>query len=43
MDFPGHGLSSHRPPGLHYDSVQYVRDIKYIVDGKCLVLELSVS
>ena len=34
MDFPGHGLSSHRPPGLHYDSVQYVMDIKHMADGK---------
>ncbi|XP_041093716.1 serine hydrolase-like protein [Polyodon spathula] len=27
MDFPGHGLSSHRPPGEHYIFPAYVNDV----------------
>ena len=38
MDFPGHGLSSHRPPGLVYDAYQYVADIKHMVEGEPLYI-----
>ena len=34
IDWPGHGKSSHRPKGVHYDSYQYIADIKYVVDGE---------
>lgn len=38
MDWPGHGRSSHRPDGNYYGTADYVADIKYIADGKCLAL-----
>ena len=31
IDFPGHGRSSHRWPGMGYDHFQYVADVKKIV------------
>ena len=33
LDMPGHGLSSHRPPGVNYHFVDYVTDVKRVVDG----------
>ncbi|XP_023930155.1 serine hydrolase-like protein [Lingula anatina] len=32
LDFPGHGRSSHRPPGLPNQFVEYLFDIKRVVD-----------
>ena len=31
IDFPGHGQSSHRWPGMGYDDFQYVCDVKKVV------------
>ena len=33
MDLPGHGNSSHRPPGVLYTVYEYIADIKYVIDG----------
>ncbi|XP_073324177.1 serine hydrolase-like protein [Pagrus major] len=33
VDMPGHGLSSHRPPGVFYAFPAYVADVRRIVDG----------
>ncbi|XP_076584030.1 serine hydrolase-like protein [Chaetodon auriga] len=33
LDMAGHGLSSHRPPGVFYSFVAYVADILRVVDG----------
>ncbi|XP_075285431.1 serine hydrolase-like protein 2 [Opisthocomus hoazin] len=30
MDFPGHGLSSHRPAGSHYHFLDYVSDVRRV-------------
>ena len=38
IDWPGHGLSSHRPVGVVYDASHYVMDIKFIVDGERVCL-----
>ncbi|KAI1301693.1 putative serine hydrolase [Halotydeus destructor] len=32
VDFPGHGLSSHFPPGCSYTDLTYVMDIKRVVN-----------
>ena len=31
---PGHGLSSHRPPGVFYSFPAYVADVRRIVDSE---------
>ncbi|XP_051242445.1 serine hydrolase-like protein isoform X2 [Dicentrarchus labrax] len=33
VDLAGHGLSSHRPPGVFYSFPAYVADVRRIVDG----------
>ena len=33
IDFPGHGQSSHRPPGCRYHVQDYLTDVKRVVDG----------
>nr|XP_057902539.1 serine hydrolase-like protein [Doryrhamphus excisus] len=33
VDLPGHGLSSHRPPGVFYAFSSYVADIRRVVDA----------
>ncbi|XP_067435108.1 serine hydrolase-like protein isoform X1 [Thunnus thynnus] len=33
VDLPGHGLSSHRPPGVFYSFPAYVADVRRVVDG----------
>ncbi|XP_070838101.1 serine hydrolase-like protein [Chaetodon trifascialis] len=33
LDMAGHGLSSHRPPGVFYSFYAYVADIRRVVDG----------
>lgn len=33
VDLPGHGLSSHRPPGVFYMFTAYVADLRRIIDG----------
>jgi len=33
MDFPGHGLSSHRPAGSHYHFLDYVSDVRRVAAG----------
>ena len=32
LDLPGHGLSSHRPPGIHYHFVDFVADVLAAAD-----------
>lgn len=34
VDLPGHGLSSHRPPGVLYSFPYYVMDVRRVIDGK---------
>ena len=34
IDLPGHGQSSHRPKGCRYHFVEYIADVKLIVDGE---------
>ena len=36
IDWPGHGKSSHRPSGVHYDAYNYIADVKYVIDGECV-------
>ncbi|XP_028314151.1 serine hydrolase-like protein isoform X1 [Gouania willdenowi] len=33
IDFPGHGLSSHRPPGVLYTFPSYVMDVRRVVEA----------
>lgn len=33
VDLAGHGLSSHRPPGVFYTFPSYVMDVRRVVDG----------
>ncbi len=33
VDLPGHGQSSHRPSGCRYNFVEYLTDIKRVIDG----------
>lgn len=33
LDLPGHGLSTHRPPGVFYTFPSYMADIHRVVDG----------
>ncbi|XP_047435299.1 serine hydrolase-like protein isoform X3 [Mugil cephalus] len=33
VDLAGHGLSSHRPPGVFYTSLAYVADVRRVVDA----------
>ncbi|XP_013860420.1 serine hydrolase-like protein [Austrofundulus limnaeus] len=33
MDLPGHGCSSHRPPGILYSFLSYVMDVRRVVDA----------
>ncbi|XP_040893029.1 serine hydrolase-like protein isoform X2 [Toxotes jaculatrix] len=33
VDLPGHGRSSHRPPGVFYSFPTYVADVRRVVDG----------
>lgn len=33
VDLPGHGLSSHRPPGVFYMFYAYVADVCHIING----------
>ena len=35
LDLPGHGKSSPRPTGSYYHMINYVADLKYVVDGMC--------
>lgn len=35
IDLPGHGRSSHRPPGAFYHIQNYIADVKYVIDGEC--------
>ena len=35
IDWPGHGLSSPRPAGSHYHMINYVTDLRYVIDGMC--------
>lgn len=34
IDLPGHGMSSHRPPGSLYSTLDYLADVKYVIDGE---------
>ena len=33
IDWPGHGRSSHVPLGISHKAVDYITDIKFVVDG----------
>ncbi len=33
LDLPGHGLSDHRPPGIHYHFVDFVADVAAAADA----------
>ena len=33
IDLPGHGLSEHRPPGVHYHFVDYMDDVLAVADA----------
>ena len=33
IDWPGHGLSSPRPVGSYYHMINYVTDLRYVIDG----------
>lgn len=33
IDLAGHGLSSHRPPGVSYSFPYYVMDVRRVIDG----------
>ncbi|XP_072348168.1 serine hydrolase-like protein isoform X2 [Scyliorhinus torazame] len=33
FDFPGHGVSSHRPPGIPYYFTEYVADMRRVTDA----------
>jgi pimeloyl-ACP methyl ester carboxylesterase len=33
IDLPGHGQSSHRPPGAFYHVQDYIADVKYVIDA----------
>lgn len=34
IDLAGHGLSSHRPPGVLYSFPYYVMDVRRVIDGE---------
>jgi len=34
IDWPGHGLSSPRPAGAYYHLINYVTDLRHVIDGK---------
>lgn len=42
IDWPGHGKSSHRPKGVHYDAYNYIADVKYVIDGKSTNLTVKL-
>ncbi|XP_078093767.1 serine hydrolase-like protein [Mustelus asterias] len=33
LDFPGHGVSSHRPPGIPYYFTEYIIDVRRVTDS----------
>ncbi|XP_038639362.1 serine hydrolase-like protein [Scyliorhinus canicula] len=33
FDFPGHGVSSHRPPGIPYYFTEYISDVRRVMDA----------
>lgn len=33
LDFPGHGLSAHRPPGMRYHLIDYIDDVLHAADA----------
>lgn len=33
VDLAGHGLSSHRPPGVFYMFTAYVADVRHVING----------
>lgn len=43
IDLPGHGRSSHRPPGAFYHIQNYIADVKYVIDGKCRDIDIHVA
>ncbi|XP_041822717.1 serine hydrolase-like protein isoform X2 [Chelmon rostratus] len=47
LDLPGHGLSSHRPPGVFYSHSEYVADVRRVVDAlqlkKCSIIGHSMG
>ena len=43
IDWPGHGLSSPRPAGSHYHMINYVADLKYVIDGMCSLVHKRMS
>lgn len=43
VDLPGHGLSSHRPPGVLYSFPYYVMDVRRVIDGDSTPMMLLIS
>nr|XP_015215180.1 PREDICTED: serine hydrolase-like protein 2 [Lepisosteus oculatus] len=41
IDFPGHGLSTHRPAGVLYTFPAYVADMRRVIEGQALPALLS--
>ena len=37
LDLPGHGFSSPRPAGIFYHLINYVTDLKYVIDGMWVI------
>ena len=33
IDWPGHGLSSPRPAGSYYHMINYVADLRHVING----------
>ena len=43
IDLPGHGLSSHRPPGTNAVFLNYLTDVRRVVDGEIIWLVRSLA
>lgn len=43
IDLPGHGRSSHRPPGAFYHIQNYIADVKYVIDGEWRYIAICVA
>lgn len=42
IDLAGHGLSSHRPPGVLYSFPYYVMDVRRVIDGEAVWWDDSI-
>ena len=41
IDWPGHGMSSPRPAGSYYHMINYVADLRHVIDGMPHVISPS--